>query len=115
MKRNRKVGDLIAKVEEALEALDEADEAISHAQEHLTNMQVERTKAVAALAGAREALFKEYPELQGPVVVHQQEAPPDLTKFVTKFEVVEVDDPDDPRYAPGGYIPKPGDIEFQER
>jgi hypothetical protein len=115
VRRNRKVGDLIARVEAALESLDEADEAIAHAQEHLSNMQAERTKAVAELATAREALFKEYPELRGEVqntAPNPSPAGPAGPVDPTKFEPVDVDDENDPRYMPGA--PREA-IEFQER
>jgi predicted nucleic acid-binding Zn-ribbon protein len=110
-KRNRTVTELIGNVESALENLDAAKESVERIRGELEGAKKATQRCVAELVHAREALFSEYPELRGEVSAPAPESAP----VDEKFEVVEVDDENDPRYTGGVGASVPTSLEFQER
>lgn len=120
----RSVVDLAEEVDAALAHLSLCQVAESQAAEALAIAQSETRAAEEAVGRTRDALFEQHPDLApkgwGTPATHQQEDPvtaahPDPSNPAllpgqdpSKFEVVEVDDADDPRFTAGsGVSPVP--------
>lgn len=94
----RPVVDLAQDVDAALGRLAHAQGQQAAAEEVLRLAQQDVREAQQAVADARDALFREHPELaptSAPVVSAAPVAPE------TGYEVVEVDDENDPRFTAG--------------
>lgn len=113
----RSVRDLAEEVDNALGRLASARGLEAVAQDTLRLAQADVAKAEAEVAAARDALFEEHPDLRpstwSPVSDFQpQEASVSATPAPlsgdleghldpSKFEAIEVDDSDDPRWTSG--------------
>lgn len=106
----RSVVDLAQAVDEALGELAQAQGQEAACQEALRLAQQDVAAAQAKVRAARDALFEEHPRLAGTDVPKQQEEidvhHPRADQIgpatdPSKFEVVEVDDDNDPRYTAG--------------
>jgi len=105
----RSVVDLAQQVDDALGALAQARGQEEAARLALNLAQDDVRDAQARVAEARAALFKEHPDLVGDSQPTNNQEPtvhprPDSLlpgQDPSKFEVVEVDDSDDPRFTAG--------------
>lgn len=114
----RSVVDLAQNVDDALGRLAQARGLEAQASDALRLAQADVRKAEADVAAARDALFAEHPDLsptpRPTIVNHNGENPvaqpsPDNPALLpgqdpSKFEVVEVDDANDPRFTAGAGV-----------
>lgn len=116
MKRNRKTfAALVEDVQVALESLEDSESDVRMAEANLERMRELRQQAVVTLANARDALFKEYPELKVEVSTSTNQPEDPAPTGPWDPEPVQVDDADDPRYTAGVGRTPSGPIEFSER
>lgn len=104
----RSVVDLAGDVDKALMRLADARGLQAQAQQALALADDDVREAMVAVQDARDALFKEHPELAGGSAAPSPVADPPVADAVpegldpSKFEAIgEVDDDNDPRYTSG--------------
>lgn len=119
----RSVRDLAEEVDAALGLLAEARGLEAATLDTLALAREDVRKAEEAVKKARDALFEEHPDLApkgwGTPAIQNKETPvidpsnPALLpgQDPSKFEPVEVDDSDDPRFTAGAQIVSPSDTD----